>query len=88
MKRSGKVTKETHGVVLSLVEGYPTDSQGRFSGCRSELSSFAHEGHLAEARWSREQNERPLESRIKSSQEAIAAEDDAARNVTRCEFAG
>ena len=32
MKRSVKVTKETHGAVLSLVKRNPTDPQVRFSG--------------------------------------------------------
>ena len=79
MKRSGEVTKETHGVVISLVEGEPTNPQRRFSGCLSELHPFANEGRLAEASWSREQNERSVESRIKRSQEAIAADEVRAR---------
>jgi hypothetical protein len=79
MKRSGEVTKETHGLVIPLVEGEPTDPQRRFSGCRSKLHPFADEGRLAETRGSGDQNERSVESRIKRSQEAIAADEVRAR---------
>src|SRR6516225_3042589 len=75
MKRSGEVTRETHGLVIPLVEGEPTDPQRRFGACRSKLQPFADEGRLAETRWSGDQNERSVESRIERSQETMAADE-------------
>ena len=60
MERRSEVSDETHGVVISLVEGEPTDPQRRFSGCRSNLDPLANEGRFAEARRSREQAERSV----------------------------
>ena len=79
MERRSEVSDETHGVVISLVEGEPTDPQRRFSGCRSNLDPLANEGRFAEARRSREQAERSVESGIKRSQQAIAADEVLAR---------